>query len=208
MIWHLSLVEWLLLAPAILLALTVHEMAHAYVAYLHGDPTASREGRITLNPLKHLDPVGTLLLLLTGFGWAKPVPINPFYFRGDRNRGVFFTSLAGPGANLILSFLAVLMIKVLLVVGITSSYLIVFFKLLALINIGLGLFNLLPVPPLDGSKILASLLPPERRYIVYEMERYGFLILILLLYFGGDIIGPLRTFLYNLELALVGLSGL
>ena len=168
--------------PALLIALSFHEYAHARIAYAWGDPTAKNEGRLTLNPLVHLDPLGLLMMLFVRFGWARPVPINPFYFR-DRRKGLFWVSLAGPGMNLLLGFAATF----LWVLGrgwgwgffVESilSYLVIY-------NVFLAIFNIIPLPPLDGSKILSSLLPPRQLSYYQTIEPYGPFLLIALLVFG------------------------
>lgn len=166
--------------PALLLALTLHELAHGFVAYRLGDPTAKQQGRLTLNPLKHIDPLGILALWLIGFGWAKPVPINPLYFRGDRRRGLLLVSLAGPLTNFILAFLTALLLMIL--PPLRSAYLLPFMQLLFIYNIFFGVFNLLPIPPLDGSKVLLYFLPPSTAYQFTQLEQYGTLILMLLVF--------------------------
>lgn len=201
-----TLIQYLLSAPVILISLTVHEFSHGYVAKLLGDETAERQGRLSLNPLKHLDPIGTILLFVARFGWAKPVPINPLYFRGNRNRGVLLVSAAGPASNLILSLIASLFFKLALLYNINNGYVITFIYLFIEINVGLAIFNLIPIPPLDGSKILASLLPPQQRNLIYQLERYGFVILIVLLYFGGNFITPIVRGIMHLEGILFGLN--
>ena len=168
----------LLSAPPILLALTVHEYAHGWIAERHGDPTARYAGRLTLNPLSHLDPFGTLMFFMAGFGWAKPVPVNPGNLR-DPKRDMIWVSLAGPGANVLCALVFGMILRTArLLPGVSQSeivmsvlYLAVFFNLI------LAMFNLIPVPPLDGSKILMGLLPPRQEYRFRELERYGFLIL-------------------------------
>lgn len=200
------IIQYLLSAPAILISLTVHEFSHGYVAKLLGDETAARQGRLSLNPLRHLDPIGTILLFVAHFGWAKPVPINPMYFRGNRNRGVLLVSAAGPASNLILSLVAALFFKIVLIYNINNNYLISFIVLMIEINVGLAIFNLIPIPPLDGSKILASILPPNQRNVIYELERYGFILLIIILYFGGNFITPIVRGIMHLESVLFGLN--
>ncbi|MFZ5640883.1 MAG: site-2 protease family protein [Bacillota bacterium] len=167
--------------PAILIALTFHEYMHGRVAYALGDPTPKNQGRLTLNPIRHLDPLGSLLLLLVGFGWAKPVEVNPFHFKGDRGRGMLWVSLAGPGTNLVLAVLAAVAWRL---TGGSGTLINFFFQYLFQINVVLAVFNLLPVPPLDGSKILAGLLPMRHRHIIYNIERYGTVILLLLVITG------------------------
>ncbi|MFO7942317.1 MAG: site-2 protease family protein [Bacillota bacterium] len=159
--------------------MTIHEVSHGYVAYRLGDPTAKAAGRLTLNPLAHLDPIGTLMLVIFRFGWAKPVPINPLYFR-DRRRGVLLTSLAGPASNFLGAVLAAyLMLQFSL--GLPTLTAILYYFLMY--NLWLGLFNLIPVPPLDGSNILRSLAPYGSGLwnAMNLMDQYGWLILILLL---------------------------
>ncbi len=180
-----------LIALALVFALVLHELAHAAAALLFGDDTAKRMGRLTLNPLAHLDPLGTLLLLFMGFGWAKPVPINPLRFRNYR-LGLFVVSIAGILVNLVLAVLAVLLLKALFarfprevfaafqgantLVG--SLALAVYY--FASLNLVLAVFNLLPIPPLDGSKILQSLLPLRWHRLLWELERYSWLSFLLI----------------------------
>lgn len=174
--------------PALLIAITFHEVAHGWVAYKLGDPTAKNMGRLTLNPIPHIDPIGALMLLIARFGWAKPVPVNPLYFRGDRRRGMVLVSLAGPLANFILAFVISFLIYIviyLLPVMELSVYVLQFLLILLIYNVYLGIFNLLPVPPLDGSKILANLLHPRHTGFFLQLERYGFLILLLLIFTGA-----------------------
>lgn len=172
--------------PAIIIALSFHEYAHGRVAYAFGDPTAKNAGRLTLNPLKHLDPVGTLLLIFAGFGWAKPVPINPFYFGGNRKRKLMLVSLAGPLTNILeaIAGAAILSLLLHLVSGyhVVLAYFVQFLSYFVMINCVLAVFNLIPIPPLDGSKILAGLLPNDKMNIVFALDRYGFLILMLLMF--------------------------
>lgn len=194
--------------PAILIALIVHEYAHAKMAYNLGDPTAKYSGRLTLNPLVHLDPFGTLLLIATFLfggvciGWAKPVPINPYNFR-DYFKDSMLVGLAGPLSNFAMAALAGLFFRFnLFVVDIIPLrfFLLIFIQ----VNIGLGLFNLLPVPPLDGSRILMGILPKDLAWKFNEFEARApmavFIILILLLSTGilSAIILPPFKFLFNL----------
>lgn len=175
-----SLILW---APAILFALTVHEYAHGWVADRLGDPTAREAGRLTFNPLAHLDPIGTLMLFLVHFGWAKPVPVNPYNLRNPK-RDMIWVSLAGPVANILLAVLCAQVLKGLFSMGITSD---VLFRMLyygVLINLILAVFNLIPIPPLDGSKILMGLLPPEQAFRFAQLERSGPVILIVLVMFN------------------------
>jgi Zn-dependent protease len=159
--------ELLIKLPAILLAITVHEYAHGRAALHLGDPTARYSGRLTLNPLRHLDPMGFICLLLAGFGWAKPVPIDPRYFRNPL-RGMMLSSAAGPLANLATAMVCGMLIRVLMPAEIPLQILfwMVFY------NVVLALFNLLPVHPLDGSHVLKGLLPPRTALRLSEYDRY------------------------------------
>lgn len=190
--------------PAILIAITFHEYAHGKTAALLGDPTPGHYGRLTLNPMAHLDPLGTLMLLVARFGWAKPVPVNPMYFRGDRRRGMLLVSIAGPVMNLVLAYLAAFGFKLVFNV---SPFLQSFFQELLFINLALAVFNLIPIPPLDGSKVLASLLPAGYRGFFYQLETYGPFILLLLLATGllSRIIVPIVMTLLQLIVFMVGL---
>ena len=173
------------LLPAIAISLSVHELCHGYTAYRLGDPTAKSQGRLTLNPLAHMDPLGTLCLLLLGFGWAKPVPVNPMYFR-DRRKGMALTSAAGPAANLVLAFfsLTAYILTLPLTGNPVGNYLSGFLIVLASINVGLAVFNMLPISPLDGSKILYALLPERSYFQLLSYERYVQPLLFLLLFTG------------------------
>lgn len=171
-----------LMLPAIILGLTLHEYAHGLSAYRLGDSTAHDMGRLTVNPIAHIDPVGLLLLFFAGFGWAKPVPVNPVNFQGDMRRGMMLVSLAGPGTNLLLAVISAI------VLGITASWQVAYLQsilyYMVQINVVLAVFNLLPIPPLDGSKVLAGLLPGRQEWL-YRMEAYGTIILILLVFTGA-----------------------
>jgi len=171
-----DLLELIVSIPAVLIAITFHEFSHGYAAHLLGDPTPKNQGRLTLNPISHLDPLGTLMLLVAHFGWAKPVQVNPFYFKGDRQRGLLLVSLAGPFSNLVLALFVAILYNLFGV----SGYFALFLFLLVSINVYLAIFNLIPVPPLDGSKILLGLLPRHMHEYVYKLEAYGPLVLVLL----------------------------
>ncbi|MDP8298901.1 MAG: site-2 protease family protein [Candidatus Tantalella remota] len=172
-----------------IIVIVVHEVAHGYVAFRMGDPTAKDAGRLTLNPIAHMDPVGTvilpMLLVLSHspiiFGWAKPVPVNPRNFREPR-KGMLLTSLAGPAANFGMAVIFAAIFKT----GIFPAGSLMWTVLLygVLISLVLGIFNLIPIPPLDGSNILMTLLPLEMARAYARMQRYGFVILIALLYLG------------------------
>ncbi|WP_252379523.1 site-2 protease family protein [Desulfovulcanus ferrireducens] len=201
--------ELAIFSVPLLLGITCHEVAHGYVAYLLGDPTAKNAGRLTLNPLKHLDPIGTLVLILTRrIGWAKPVPINPAYFKNLR-RDILLVSLAGPAANLVLALIFFLLFKL---VNFLSPFFstqlnqVVFapmgfiFSAGTLVNVILAVFNLIPIPPLDGSKIIASFLPSSFADKYMSLEKFGFLILIILVFTGvfQKMFSVIVTFVYNL----------
>ncbi|MHB1418579.1 MAG: site-2 protease family protein [Bacillota bacterium] len=175
--------------PGILLGLTFHEYAHGKVAAMLGDPTPAQQGRLTLNPIPHLDPLGTLLLLVAGFGWAKPVQVNPLYFRGDRRRGMMYVGMAGPLMNIVLAYLFAVLLRYIPAGGPLEQ---VVFGVVS-INIVLAVFNLIPVPPLDGSRILAGIVPKEQAGFIYKLESYGPFLLLLLVATGlsSVIIGPL-----------------
>ncbi len=197
----------LLIFPPILAALTVHEFAHGWTAWKFGDPTAKDQGRLTLNPLAHLDPVGTLLLLLVHFGWAKPVPVDPRYFSNPR-RDMLWVALAGPAANVVLAFVTGIVLQFLLRTGLLPSvgYLYVILVFTVFINLMLAIFNLLPIPPLDGSRIVAGLLPYKYLRQWYSFERVGGYVLMGIIFIGwftnirifGSTIYPLAKLFYNL----------
>ena len=195
------LAELLLSLPAVLWAITFHEFCHGYAAYRLGDPTAMRSGRLTLNPLAHLDPVGALLLLVARFGWAKPVPIDPRYFKNPA-RDMVIVSLAGAAGNIATAFVAGLLMRVMPKAILLNYAVLNFMVLMVFINLGLAVFNLLPIPPLDGSKILYVLLPPRWMEAYYKLERYGMLILMVLVIFGvvQQVMSPVVRFIASLAL--------
>lgn len=176
-----SLAGLILSLPAILFALTIHEYSHGYVAYRMGDPTAKFAGRLTFNPIKHIDIFGFLAFLLFRFGWAKPVPINPYNFR-DVKKGILYTSIAGPLSNFLLALLCGLILRILPTNFKLLLPLVIMFQLGVIYNLIFCAFNLIPIPPLDGSKVLFSLLPTKYAHIEYTLERYGFFILIGLIF--------------------------
>ncbi len=169
-----------------LICITLHELAHGLVAYRLGDDTARRAGRLTLNPLKHLDPMGLLMMVVFRFGWAKPVPVNMMRFRNPK-RGMALTALAGPGCNFLITivflFLYGLLYAPLQRSGV-GTMILELLKLTAYMSLGLGLFNLIPFPPLDGSKILFSALSDEGYWKLMRYERYGGMALMLLVWTG------------------------
>lgn len=178
-----KLLRVLILVFCVFLSLSVHEMSHGIGAYLMGDKTAKYDGRISMNPLRHLDPFGALCLFVFGFGWAKPVMVNPYNFK-NKKAGMVLTSVAGPLSNFIFAFIALVGMTVIYRVGITNDIAMVCFIIcsyLVSLNIGLGVFNLIPIPPLDGSKILNAILPQRIYFKIMEYERYGFIILLILL---------------------------
>ena len=181
--------------PALLFAISIHEYAHAQCADSMGDPTARYMGRLNFNPMAHLDPIGAILLVVAGFGWAKGVPINVNNFR-NRREGILKVSFAGPAANLFLCFLAALMMALLGRMGMLSDGLYKFLFWMQLYNVWFAFFNLIPVPPLDGSRILSELLPAKQSWQFNEIvDRYGFYILIALVFTGitSMIINPLAN---------------
>jgi Zn-dependent protease len=181
------------------ISLSFHEMAHAWVAYRLGDDTASLQGRLTMNPLAHLDPIGTLMFLFVGIGWAKPVPINParFTHRISLKKGIMLTSLAGPVANLILATVASILhaATVLTAAKLGDSTVLTLlenlFYFLYSANTALAVFNLLPIPPLDGYKIFGAALPNSFYYKIMSLERYIGLLFLALVLFGGNILGSI-----------------
>lgn len=174
-----NLSDLLLSVPAVLWAITFHEFCHGYAAYYFGDPTAARMGRLTLNPLAHLDPIGALMLLLFRFGWAKPVPVDPRYFRNPA-RDMVFVSLAGPAGNILSAAVVGLLLHLFPRLFAANVPLFTFMLLMVYINLGLAVFNLIPIPPLDGSKILYVLLPPRFLRGFFWLERYGMFVLMAL----------------------------
>jgi len=201
--------------PAVLIAITFHEYSHGRAAYKLGDPTAAEAGRLTLNPLAHLDPIGTLMLLLFRFGWAKPVPVN-FNRLHHPKRDMIYVSLAGPIANIVIAIIFALILKLSyyfigqitmaqgssffnLLVTILRGW-IIFLQTGVIINLALAIFNLIPVPPLDGSKILLGLLPYSLAYKYAKLESYGPILLLILVLSGiiGKVLFPIVFFIFRL----------
>jgi Zn-dependent protease len=195
------LAELVLSIPAVLWAITFHEFCHGYAAYRLGDPTAMQSGRLTLNPLAHLDPLGALMLLIARFGWARPVPIDPRYFRNPA-RDMVLVSLAGAAGNLATAFGVGLLMRILPNWVLMNAAALNFLVLMVFINLGLAVFNLLPIPPLDGSKILYVFLPPRWMKGFYFLEQYGMLILMILVIFGTvqRVMSPIVLFIASLAL--------
>ena len=172
----------LVVLPMGLIAITVHEVSHGYVAWRLGDPTAHNAGRLTLNPIVHFDIFGTLMILLAGFGWAKPVPVNPRYFR-QPGKGMMLVALAGPASNLLLATAFLVLFRVSLFLPMAAAVpLTKFFGFGAGINLILMIFNLIPIPPLDGSRVVAYYLPPDLSYRYQQLERYGLFLVLGLLF--------------------------
>jgi Zn-dependent protease len=191
---------FIILSVLLLYSIIFHELAHGWVAYKMGDPTAKWLGRLTLNPLKHLDPFGSLMLLIVGFGWAKPVPINLENIPANKRRkGLILVSAAGITANIIFAFVALLLLR--LISPEHSGMVEQVLLLLAQINIILAAFNLIPIPPLDGSKILMGFAPESVNKVLYQIEPFGFIIVIGLLFLGA--LNPVIDLLQNIILALI-----
>ena len=203
-----SITEMLVALPAIVIALTFHEYAHGKVADMLGDTTPYYQGRLTLNPLPHIDWLGFIMLFIFHFGWAKPVQVNPYNFKNiSIKKGMMLVSLAGPGMNILLAFVGMIIYKYLtpfqdLEWAVATLNLV---QPLIYINLILAAFNLIPLPPLDGSKILAGLLPDTGTHFIYSLEQYGPLILLLLIVSGmaGKIFLPLASLLYSLLSAII-----
>ena len=191
--------------PPLLFALTFHELAHGYVAYRLGDPTARNAGRLTMNPLKHLDPLGVLAFIIMKIGWAKPVPVDPRYFKNPQ-KDMLMVALAGPASNVILAIASAILARALVALNLLPMFILqpVIGMLVASvwINIMLAVFNCLPIPPLDGSKVLMGLLPYEAARSYAKLEPFGFLLLLALFYTGiiSKIIMPIIHFSNNLLL--------
>lgn len=207
------IIELIMRLPAVILAISFHEAAHGYIAYKCGDPTAKMMGRITMNPGAHFDLLGTVSMLFVGFGWAKPVGINPNNFKNAR-RDTALVALAGPVSNLIMAVFAML---IYFVVGIVADMFVLsdsafkiikiameMIQLIALMNVSLMMFNLLPIPPLDGSKVLFSFLPLKAYNFILTYERYGFLILFIVLMTGIIDVPLMRAMNWILSLLYKG----
>jgi Zn-dependent protease len=200
-----NILDIILSLIAVFTAIVLHEVSHGYVAFRLGDPTAKQYGRLTLNPLAHIDPIGTILvpvfLVIVNspflIGWAKPVPINPRFFRNPL-KGMLYVALAGPAINVVLALSTAIVGRLALLaispsflaygVGLGANLVRAIFFLLGMFvvyNVILAVFNLIPIPPLDGSRILTYFLPLEGRRVMLALERYGFIILIAIIYLGG-----------------------
>lgn len=193
--------------PGIIIAMVIHEYSHARVAYALGDYTPKMQGRLTLNPAAHVDLIGLVMLFIVHFGWAKPVQINPMNFSNPR-RDDILVSLAGPLSNLITAFVftIVLVFMIKLHMPLTEGLLVVF-NLIIVYNINFAIFNMLPIPPLDGSHILRNLLPYEMARAYEQLERYSFIFLIIILATPilGYIFVPLQRFIFGIFKSIVGI---
>ena len=201
-----SMKDTLLRVASVLICLILHETCHGVAAFFLGDPTAKRNHRLSLNPLRHIDWIGLAAMVLTGVGWAKPVPVNPHYFKRPK-LGMAITALAGPLSNLLLALWLLLGVRV-MIDGNASMAWIEFLLDTAILSLGLGVFNLIPIPPLDGSKIVAALLPDKQYTLLMRYERFGMLLIMLLVVFGalGGVMGRAITGIFTLFCRIVGLS--
>jgi Zn-dependent protease len=192
---------------AIVVGLTFHEFSHAAVATLQGDQTARSQGRLTLNPVVHLDPLGSIALLIAGLGWARPTPVTPTNLR-SRRLGMVLVSLAGPAANFVLALVSAIILRLVEpAVGVTldDNFSVKLLTYLVIWNVLLGVFNLLPIPPLDGSTLLTVLLPPSRQNIVRFLDQYGIFLLLGLLILAPGLLSPIVVAVTQAISRLVGL---
>jgi Zn-dependent protease len=193
-------VAFFLLVPLLLYSVIAHEVAHGWIASLFGDNTAKSSGRLSFNPKSHIDPMGTLALFLIGFGWAKPVPVD-YRNLGSSRRAIIAVSLAGCVTNIAIATGALFLLH--FYTFRTNHLFAPVLLIAAKINIILGSFNLIPIPPLDGSRVLMEFLPYDAKHKLARLERYGFFIIVLLLWTG--ILSPVITFVQNLILGLIGI---
>jgi Zn-dependent protease len=192
---------------AILVGLTFHEFSHAAAATLQGDSTARSQGRLTLNPVVHLDPLGSIALLIAGLGWARPTPVTPSHLR-SRRLGMVLVALAGPAANFLLALVSAIALRVVdSMAGATldGNFSVKLLSSLVVWNVLLGVFNLLPIPPLDGSTLLTVLLPPSRQNIVRFLDQYGIFLLLGLLILAPNLLTPIFRAITDALYGLVGL---
>ena len=191
-----SLQELVLLVPALMFAFTIHELCHGLMAYALGDNTAKRDGRLSLNPIRHIDIIGLLCVIFIGFGWAKPVMVDPGNLKNPKV-DMALISVAGPISNFVMAFISLLIVYPLFAMNL-PIYIYRVIMTFCNINIVLGVFNMLPIPPLDGSKVLAGILPDSIYYNLPPVGRYGMLILMILMFTGttSRILGPLLQGIY------------
>ena len=211
-----NLTDYIYIVVAALFATILHEIAHGLVSTWLGDPTPKRQGRLSLNPLKHLDPIGTLCLIFFHVGWAKPVVVNPDYYK-NKKRGMALVALAGPLMNFLLAIFSIIIMAIFVKVNAYSNVLIIIYNFLlyfSVINLGLGLFNLIPIPPLDGSRILGAFLKDDTYEQYMKYERYGFIIIAILLAlsslrgngtsFISELVDIIFNFIFRLVLKIFG----
>jgi Zn-dependent protease len=192
---------------SVIVGITFHEFSHAAVATMQGDQTARSQGRLTLNPLSHLDPLGSIALVLAGFGWGRPVPFNPTQLR-NRRIGAAMVGLAGPAANFVLALAAVIGLRIIYPSAVTAfdvDFSVILLDMLVTLNVVLGVFNLLPIPPLDGSRLLSIVLPPSRQNIVYFLDQYGIFLLLGILILAPNLLTPIFRAITEALYGLVGL---
>jgi Zn-dependent protease len=193
---------------AVIVGITFHEFSHAAVASLQGDQTARSQGRLTLNPLSHLDPLGSIALIVAGFGWGRPVPVTPSRLR-NRRFGHVMVGLAGPAANFVLALISVIALRIAYPpadLTFDVNFTLRLLDTLVAVNVILGVFNLLPIPPLDGSTLLSILLPPSRQNIVRFLEQYGIFLLLAMLILAPNLLTPIFRSITEAIYGLVGLS--
>jgi Zn-dependent protease len=192
---------------AVVIGFTLHEFAHAAVATLQGDQTARSQGRLTLNPISHLDPLGSIAIVLAGIGWARPVPFNPANLRSQRF-GAVIISLAGPATNFLVAIVAAVALRFVYPGAADTfdvDFSVILLSTLVTLNVVLGVFNLLPIPPLDGSRLLSILLPPSRQNIVAFLDQYGIFLLLGLLILAPNLLTPIFSAITEALYGLVGL---
>lgn len=192
---------------AVVICLCVHEMSHALAAYALGDPTAKSQNRLSLNPFRHIDWLGLAMLAVAGFGWAKPVQVNPRHFRHPK-LGMALTALAGPLSNMILAIALLLVTRQMMAGGTGINWLVSLLIRTAMLSVGLGIFNMIPIPPLDGSKVLFSVLPDRAYNVLMRYERYGMLLLLALVLFGagGSFLSQVTFRVFTAIARLTGLT--
>jgi Zn-dependent protease len=200
--------DLLLRVVSVLLCLTIHETCHGLAAYALGDPTAKRMHRLSINPLRHIDWFGLLAMVVAGFGWAKPVPVDPRYFKKPK-QGMALTALAGPVSNFLLALLFLFGARIFMenaTYTVVNQGILDFLLQTAVLSIGLGLFNLLPIPPLDGSKVLFAVLPDRAYENLMRYERYGMILLLVLVAtnIGGSYLSDAIRWMYELFCTIVG----